>query len=196
MKKIGNIIGGKANGDCWNAERVDGLPTLYVGFERAMTNIDGFDITRCVYDGDIWWAFARNERRKEHERVLSEFKAHCIRKAVEDVKYEYVDFPCYTEERVEAFRRYMASSDKKVCFITRGMGFLFIYSERYATVWGLSLSLCWYVGKEPKDVIASFKENKNNTFVGDTSFIDRQMRSVIGNDTHIIPVLHTYFCRK
>lgn len=191
---VSNNVPKEFVGACWAHGFSDNLPILYIGYDNASQSIEGFDVTKKKYDGDIWWCFGRREKRKDYITTVSDFKEYCIKRAVGEIRYEYVDFTCYDMERVKSFIRYMKGVDRKICFITRGSEFMFIYSERYNVVWGLSLSLCDYVGIDRKKVISQIKENRKNVFVGSTAFIDADMRKIIGNDTHIIPILYNYFC--
>ena len=178
--------------DYWSYTPIHGKPTLYVGYDNASNNISSFNVTRRVYDDCVWWCFGKREKRKDYLEVSKKFKEAAFRKAAASVKYEYINFICYTESRVKALIRYIKGPDKKVCFITRGGQFVFIFSEKYNTVWGLSLSLCEYVGIDSSKVIERMRSNPRNHFIKNTNFIDSEMRSIIGNDTHFIPVLATY----
>lgn len=178
--------------ECWSYEVVEGLPILYVGYDNASENINCFDVTRRVYDGDVWWCFGKTERRKDYLDTVGKFKAAAFHKAAASVKYEYVDFTCYPMHRIKAFIKYIKGGDRKVCFVTRGRQFVFIYSEKYNTVWGLSLTLCEYIGVDSGKVLSQMKTNRKNVFIKDTSFIDKEIREIIGNDTHFIPILATY----
>lgn len=66
---------------------------------------------------------------------------------------------------------------------------MFIYSEKYNTVFGISLELCEYLGVRKQKV---FKLLKNSEYIHDTSFINSDLRKVMGGNTHYIPILYTY----
>ena len=67
---------------------------------------------------------------------------------------------------------------------------MFIYSEMYNTVFGISLEMCEYLGVNKQKVI---KLVKNTEFIHDTKFISNEIRKVIGSNTHYILPLYTYF---
>lgn len=166
------------------------LPTLVIGVKKGTDCIEGLSLLQTRYDGDVWWTFSRRERRSDYDKVVSEFKRHALRNALDSVRYEYVDFVCYSTDRVKAFIRFMRGGDGKVVFLTRGSRFAFIYCPRYSVVWGLSLSLCDYIGVDRHKVVRKIKQNSKNEIIAETSFIDSETRAILGNDTHLIPVIY------
>ncbi|MBP5458105.1 MAG: hypothetical protein J6Y37_16575 [Paludibacteraceae bacterium] len=199
MKKIGNIIGCNSLGGLdalFNfahdrSGMIDGLPTMYVGLSNAEKNIAGFDIlTKSYPSQNKWWTFSKTERRDDNIRDIEDFKYDVLRMCLSDITYTYVDFPRYSHSRLKSMIHYFfVSNDRKICFITMGSGFVFVYSAEYSTVFGISLSLCEYLGIGKKKVIDSLKANKYNEFLHDLSFMDGTLRAFVGNDTHYIPVL-------
>ena len=198
MEKIACIISPRRpkefQSECWSTEIVDGLPVLYIGIDNASKNIDNFDPTVQTYGKDVWWTFGKMERRGDYLKTVAKFKEYSLRRLADSVRYEFVDITCYTDERKKAFFKYIDSSDKKTCFVTHGASFVFIYSRKYSTVWGLSLSLCEYIGMDAKKIMGRIHRNENNTFAETSRFMDAEMRKIIGDDTHLIPVLYTYIC--
>ena len=197
-KKIANIVSdrplkyfGPLYSQTTNINAIDKtLPTLVVGIKKATECINGLSLIQTRYDGDVWWTFSRTERRSDFESVVSEFKKHALRKVLDGVRYEYVDFICYPQKRVKSFIRYMKNNDKKIVFLTRGSRFAFIYSPKYSVVWGLSLSLCDYIGVDRHKVVRKIKSNRHNEIISDTSFINSEVRSILGNDTHLITAVY------
>lgn len=177
--------------DCIDPE----LPTLVIGMDLAKEIVPNFSVLNRI-NGDLWWTFTRKERRSDNSEDLSNFKKYCIKRFTESFKYEYINFTCYPYSRIKKFINYIKGGDDKVCFLTKDSRFVFIYSDRYRIVWGLSLSLCDYIGVDKKKVISSIKSNRHNRFVNGVSFIDPEMRGIIGDDTHLIPLLLHYFAKK
>lgn len=171
------------------------LPTLVIGIDLAKTIMPNFSILHRG-SGDLFWTFTKRERRSDNTEDLSEFKTLCVRRYAESFRYEYVNFTCYTYSRIKKFLNYIDGADNKVCFVTKDSRFVFIYSERYKTVWGLSLSLCDYINVDKKKVLQRLRSNPNNHFVNGVSFADPDIRNIIGDDTHLIPPLLCYFTKK
>ena len=198
--KIGNIVSSRRPpgfGPQFNLvqdikDEDKNLPTLVIGYDNASKMIDGFSVldTRSYDNGRVWWAFKKTERRSEHESVLSEFRTYAIKKALGEIKYVYIDFICYSTERVKALISFMYSPKSKFIFVTRNDSFMFIYCPEYPVVWGISLSLCEYIGISAVKVINKVVSNRFNELIRGTSFIDRELRKHIGNDTHYIPALY------
>ena len=83
----------------------------------------------------------------------------------------------------------MDGDELKKCRVTYGNKFMFIYSEKRKTVYGLSLTLCDYNGVKPEKVIERVKKNRRNIFVYDGGKIDSMVRRCIGGDEFIISAL-------
>ncbi len=192
-KYIGNIITGY-NKDKFPSffnitkkygDRLPNIPTIIVGLEEARSYIQDFLIIKKQY-GDIWWTYKKTERKYEFDKDIEEFYDFCFRKFLSDVKYFYLNLPKYRYNDVKRIYSWLKSNELKLCFLTRDSNFMFIYDISKNTVFGLSLTLCEYIGVERKKVVNLIKRNKNNRFVYDTSFISSDVRNIITNNTHYI----------
>lgn len=202
MKKLANIvIKGKKNvfGNIYNVvnncEQIDDtLPTLYIGLEQAKKCIDGFNILKKYYPNqNCWWTFSKTERRNDYITDVQKFQTDIILKVLSEVKYEYVDFIRYTRKRLVKFIKYIKSNNNKICFVTKGSNFIFIYDVKIKCEFGLSLTLCEYCGIDRYKVINHIKENKYNHFIYDMSFLTSETRRIIGDNTHYVLPLYDYF---
>lgn len=202
MRKLANIVvNGKRNtfGNIYNVtgscEGVDSsLPTLYIGVETARKCIDGFNILKKHYpEQRCWWTFSKNERRDDHDNDIRKFQEDVMLDALSGVRYEYVDFISYTGRRLKRFIRYVMSDSDKICFVTKGMNFVFIYDVSLGCVFGLSLALCEYCGVDSRKVLGRIRKNRRNRFIRDTSFLTDDARKIIGDNTHYILPLYDYF---
>lgn len=171
------------------------IPTLVIGIDLAKSIIPDFSVLHRG-SGDLYWTFTKRERRSDNAEDLLKFKRLCVKKYTERFRYEYVNFTCYTYSRIKKFINYIDGSDYKVCFLTKDSRFVFIYSKRYNMVWGLSLSLCDYINVDRKKVLKRLRNNPKNHFVNGVSFADPDIRNIIGDDTHLIPPLLSYFAKK
>ena len=202
MKKLANILDennstkyDKIFNKCSSLEEIDlSLPTIVIGIETAKKYIADFSMfNRNGKRGGFSWTFAKNERRKEHNDDLFNFKSSVILDKVRGIKYEYIDFPCYPLSKTMKFIDYMNGSDKKLCFIMRDSNFVFIYSRKYKHVFGLSLSLCEYCGTDKGKVIGKIKSNPNNKIINGLNYIDEETRRIIGDNIHYMLPLYDYF---
>jgi len=197
MKKIGNIV---TNGcktiynELFNVVRsiddcIPGLPTLVVGWSNMKSMFPEANTTEKTFNG-INWTFTKTERRCDYEEDIVEFYRNSLKNSLSNVRYVYIDIINYSLSRLKKAIFFAKYDRNKTIFLTRGSNFMFIYSEKYNTVFGLSLALCEYLGIPKRKVIALFKTSE---FVHDTSFIDNDLRMVIGADTHYILPLYEYF---
>lgn len=202
MQKLANIVtrGKKTDfSDIYNVvsscEGIDvSLPTLYIGLSTAKKCIDNFSILKKHYkEQNCWWTFSKTERRNDYLSDIEKFQEDVIVDALNTVKYEYVDFTRFRRRRIVNFIKYIYSNSDKVCFITRGGKFIFIYDVKLKIVFGLSLTLCEYVGISKSKVISKIKSNSANQFITSTSFLNSDAKRIIGDNTHYILPLYCYF---
>lgn len=200
MQKIGNIIGKlKISLDGMfiktaSVENADNnLPVLYVGIENARSHIEKFSLFKEIYDNDIFWTPSKTEKRDVFIERCDKFIRYCLDKATSKVSYEYVNITCYGYNRLKKLLNYAKSKDTKYCFLTRGSRFVFFYSPKYNIVWGLSLSLCEYVGINKSKILNIIGKNRNNLIINDlTNKNDEfyELRKLIGDNTHLIPIVY------
>lgn len=202
MQKLANIVtrGRKEDfSDIYNVvsscDKIDNdLPTLYIGLNSAKKCISNFSILQKHYkEQNCWWTFSKTERRNDYLCDVQKFQEDVILNALKDVKYKYVDFICYRRKRIVNFIKYVYSNSDKVCFITRGCNFIFIYDVKLKTVFGLSLALCEYVGIDKQKIVNKIKSNNFNHFINNTSFLNSDVKRIVGNNTHYILPLYCYF---
>lgn len=202
MAKIGNIVTDNPNNPQYylfnvvdNLSLIDTeLPTLIVGFDNARTYIEKFSILKKSYNkGMLQWTFTKRERRNEYNEDVDKFKEFCILREIKSIKYNYIDIINYSTTKLKKFISYMKDTDVKYCFITRNSNFIFIYSKRYKIVWGLSLSLCDYIGIKKKKIISKIKANPYNNIINDVSKISEDIRKKVGNNTHYLLPIYQYF---
>lgn len=202
MTKIGNIVSdGTSNGfgNLFNVftqySQVDNkLPTLIVGYNKASEIIDNFSILKKEYNnGMLRWTFSKTERRSDYIKDLEIFKEYCMMQKVKGIKYIYIDIISYGYNRIKKLIHYINSNDKKLCFLTRNSNFIFIYSEKYNTIWGLSLTLCDYIGVDKQKVVNKIRKNKTNRFIQNIGIISEDFRKKIGENTHYLLPIYLYF---
>ena len=67
---------------------------------------------------------------------------------------------------------------------------MFIYSEEYKTVFGISLSFCEYIKISKKKIWYLLR---NKEVISNTKFIDSDIRRIMGSNTHYILPLYCFF---
>lgn len=196
MKFIGNIVtvGSKRGySPLFNVvgtidDAIVSIPTMVVGrsMSRNCTNTNKMQRN----NGNLRWTFAKTEDRAAFNEDINEFYRYCLNKSLETTKYVYVDFLKYTHTRIRKMLLFAGGNEKKLCFLTRKSNFLFVYCPKYNTVFGVSMTLCEYLGIERKKVLDTLS---NTQFITPSEFIDDEMREIIGSNTHYILPLYTYF---
>ena len=205
MQKLANIVtkGRKSDfSEIYNVvsscEGIDvNLPTLYIGLATAKKCIENFSILQKHYkEQNCWWTFSKTERRNDYLNDIEKFQEYVILDALKSVKYEYVNFIRYKRSRIANFIKYIYSSTEKICFFTRESNFLFIYDTKLKTIFGLSLTLCEYCGVNKSKIITKIKSNTNNVFINGISFLNSDIKRIIGSNIHYILPLYCYFREK
>lgn len=197
MKKIANIVttARKYNySDMFNVvnsidECVNGLPTLVIGWSNMKKWFPDADILVKEYNG-IKWTFSKTERRCDYEEDIIRFYEYSIMNVMNNIKYTYIDPIKFSLTSLKKVIKYFKGNDKKNVFITKNSQFMFVYSEDYKTVFGISLTLMEYLGIVKHKVIRLVK---NGVFIRDTSFINSDIRRIIGANTAYILPLYDYF---
>lgn len=166
---------------------IPGIPTLIIGLDNAKAMIPGFSILEKDY-GDKHWTYSKTERRCDYEDDLDNFCGKSLLTMLNSKgAYKYIDFTSFGVKRASAMLEFARNRMKKTVFLTKGASFAFIYISELNTVFGLSLSMCEYLGI-PKG--KALKRIRNAEYVRDTFFMEHWMRKAIGSDTHMIPVLY------
>lgn len=200
--KIGNIVTSgsgkkypKVFNICHALHEIDvSVPTLIVGLQEAKTMMGrNFSILDRRNKERLWWTYTKAERNCEYETDYSDFYNHCLKSALSEIRYRYVDFTAYPISKIVSLLNYLSNRNLKVSFITRDRNFVFVYDKADKIVLGISLTLLEYCGISKDKSIKKLKGNKNNRFVKDTSFMDETLRAAISHDTHYIPVLYDMY---
>lgn len=197
MQKIGNIITKSKSisfEDYFNVvdniEQIDNkLPTLIIGYSLASNIIPNFSITRETYDNDMFWCFSPRERRSLCYLSIEKFRQFSMLRFLDCVDYQYINFTCYTLSKIKKLIEYINSRDKKLFYYIKRSNFLFFYSNRFHCVWGLSLSLCEYLGISSDKIIEKIRYNKKNKFITDFESINDIIKIIgVENPHNILPI--------
>lgn len=173
--------------------RDENLPTLIIGYELAKKYIEGFNILKKYYPKqNIYWTFKRTERGVDYENDLKSFYTTVITDYCNRNKYAFVDIVNIDMKTAKKLIKYAKSDDKKLIF-NENNRFLYVYSEKYATVFGFSLSTSNFFGISPSKVMKMFEGNMNNEFVYDFTNIHYEVKHIIGEKIDKYMVLYKYF---
>lgn len=173
--------------------RDENLPTLIIGYENAKKYIKGFNILKKYYpDQDMYWTFKRTERGVDYENDLQSFYQTVITDFCDKKKYMFLDIIGMSLKTAKKLIKFAKSDDKKLIF-NENNRFLYVYCEKYDTVFGFSLSTSKFFGLSPSKIVKLFKNNKNNEFVYDFTNIPNDVKLIIGEKIDKYMVLYDYF---
>lgn len=196
MRKIGNIVGlNKVKmSEFFNINtNIDkNLPILYVGMENGKKNIENFSLLKYEYGDNVFWTFSKREKRDIFVENVDKFISFCFKNYVDNIKYEYVNFICYGYNKIKKLLKYLKSKDLKYIFYTKESRFVFIYSPKYSIVWGISISLCEYIGINKSKIMSIINRNKCNVMTNNImeKYDIKDIMRMLPDDTHCIPIIY------
>ena len=173
--------------------RDENLPTLIIGYETAKKYIQGFNILKKFYPKqNIYWTFKRNERGVDYEKDLNDFYTTVITDFCEKNTYTFIDLITMNYKIAKKLVKFAKSDEKKMIF-NENNRFLYVYCEKYNTVFGFSLSTSDFFGINPIKILNLFKNNPNNEFVYDFTNIPYEVKHIIGEKIDKYMTLYKYF---
>lgn len=173
--------------------RDENLPTLIIGYETAKKYIEDFNILKKFYPKqNMYWTFKRTERGVDYENDLKNFYTTVINYFCDKNDYTFIDFIGMTFKTAKKLIKFAKSEEKKVIF-SENNRFLYVYCEKYNTVFGFSLSTSKFFGINPNKIINLFKNNQNNEFIYDFTNIPYEVKHIIGEKIDKYMVLYEYF---
>lgn len=173
--------------------RDEKLPTLIIGYDLAKKYINGFNILKKFYpDQNLYWTFKRTERGMDYENDLKEFYTTVITDFCDRNKYTFIDFIKINFETAKKLIKFAKSDEKKLIF-NENNRFLYVYCEKYSTVFGFSLSTSNFFGISHKKILKLFNGNENNEFIYDFTNIPYTIKHIVGEKIDKYMVLNKYF---
>lgn len=166
----------------------DDIPTLIIGWNNAKTIYgDNLDILDKKISKNLYWTFSKREKRNDYENDITLFYKKVIDSIYEKVKYTYLDFLLYNNNKLLSFINFMKNDTiKKIIYIKDN----FIYISYGTDVYGILLDNILYLGYDKKDFLEQIKSN--NIVITDDNFLDNNVKKNINNNI-IIPYLFSLF---
>ena len=165
------------------------VPTLIVGIERAKALIREFNILNHTYDNNIFWTYGKRERRDEYDEAIKSFIKTCVSKICEPVTYEFLDFIDFDKEKLKKFCEYINNDTYKILYNDYNRT-LFIYDTVSKKVYGISLQLLEYIGRDKYKFLKWVSNSKGNILLTDMKFIPKDIIRIIDNERYLVPVLY------
>ena len=166
------------------------IPTLIVGKKRA-EEIYGKErikvLDKCI-ENNIYWTYAKNERRADFEKDLQEFNKLVVKNLFDTLKYEFFNIFMEPISRIKAFIQYINSNRQKIIF--KNNNHLYIYTVGNKNIIGLSLFDIEYCGIDKDKVINKIKQNHNNIVFEDKDFLSPRMNRLLFDSNILVPYLY------
>lgn len=169
------------------------LPTLIIGYDIAKKNIEGFNILKKFYPkNDIYWTFKRTERGVDYETDLKKFYTTVISNYCDKFAYNLIDFYKINFKIARKLIKFAKSDEEKIIF-NENNRFLYVFCEKYNTVFGFSLATAKFFGIPCAKILKLFKNNDNNRFIYEFSNIPYEVKLIIGEKIDKYITLYDYF---
>lgn len=173
-------------------EKIQGIPTLIIGWKLMKRCFKDADILCKEYKKDeIYWTFTQVERKCDYDIDVEDFYKVVLNNTLNNVRYIYVDILNYSYTKIKKIINFLKNKEVyKLLYFTKDKNFMFIYSPQYNTVFGVSLSLCEYIGVSKNKVIRLLN---NCELITKLDNINPKLKKVVGNDTHKLLPLYYFF---
>jgi len=121
---------------------IEGIPTLVTSYQWLIKNYDDYDFYDKKLEDDLYWTFARTERRDIFANDVEDFVTLANKKLIEKVNYVFIDFIQYHPLTIRKIVKKIISLKYKVAFKHRDM--IYIYGDNL--IFGVDLDLINYMG--------------------------------------------------
>lgn len=166
----------------------ENIPTLIVGKELAesICGKENIHVLDKKIRKNLFWTFARLEKRNEYEIDIEKFNSFVIDKLLSMVKYTF--FNIYYEPliRIKRLISFVANDEEKHFYVTKKH--IYIYYD--GNVFGISFDQIRYIGINDKKIMSLIKRGKNNKVFFNDDFIGYRLRGMLGSNSVIVPYLH------
>ena len=159
-------------------------PFIIVGLEEAKEIAPNFSILNKKLDEDVFWTFCKTERRTDHERDLENFYRYVLDKALNNIKYYYINILNLKYNKVKNLLNIINSKEKKYIYTSNDMIYIY-YNENI--ILGISIKILKYINIDIKKVFRILYKNKNNIIYNTDSFLTQEMKRVITNKKYVTP---------
>ena len=169
------------------------LPTLIIGKKIAekIYGKENIHVLDKHITGNIYWTFAKLERRNDFERDLADFNKYLMKKMLSNVIYEYVDVFNVTYSKMKNLLNKIDTTKTGVFYVTEKHVYMLLDN----VVYGIALNDLDYIGISSEKVVNRIKKyNKSNKIITNNYFISKNMRKYMDNNKIIVPYI--YFLMK
>lgn len=144
-----------------------GLPTLVTSYDWVSKNYTDYDIYDKKLSKNLYWTFARTERRDIFAIDVEEFVTLANEELVRKVNYIFLDLILFSKSKVKKIIKKIISLPNKISFKHKGM--IYIYGDNF--IFGIDMDMLNYmninvirVESKIKSISKVFLEN-NEIFI-------------------------------
>ena len=193
--KVGNIVvsGNPEMNSNFNVvnhmeDIIEGLPTIVASYEYVRDNYDDYDITNKQLDNNLYWTFAKIERRDDHYKDIEEFITLSYQKLIKGVAYVSIDPIHYKSKQIKKILQKIKSSSNNVAYKYNDM--VYLYSDN--VIFGIDLKLMKFIGldmvkleRKIKSICSEFLDS-SEILIEYKDCIER-----LDNSVKYVPYLHS-----
>ncbi len=167
---------------------IDGIPTLYVGFDYVDKHFPNFDISNRCLGGNKYWSFKRTEKRDDFEETLRWFINKAYHLYVDKAIYLYVDPINYRGKTFRKIIRKILSTKNKITFLIDDMAY--IYGDDY--IFGVNFKVLSFMGVNGDKIKQKIKSISTVFLEGSDILIEyKKSISILNNKLKYIPILYS-----
>lgn len=122
-------------------EKIDGLPTLYVGYDLTNKYFPNFDVTEIALGNNNFWTLKKTEKRDKFQEDIDWFINYTYMGLIKDINYVFVDNIQHNKPTLRKIYRKILTS-KHITFYNNDM----VYMFHDKLIFGLDLKLFKYCG--------------------------------------------------
>jgi len=121
---------------------IEGIPTLVTSYEWVSTNYDNYDIYDKKLGDNLYWTFARTERRDIFALDIESFITLANQELINKVDYIFMDVILFHKSTINKIIRKIFSLPNKIAFKHKDM--IYIYGGNL--IFGIDLNMLNYMG--------------------------------------------------
>ncbi len=147
---------------------IEGIPTLVTSYIWVSKNYDDYEIYDKKLEENLFWTFARTERRDIFASDVESFVTMANKKLVGDIDYIFIDLIQFHPSTVKKILKKIISIDNKIAFKHKDM--VYIYGDKL--IFGVDLDLVRYMGLNVEKIENKIKSKCSVFLEDDGIFIE------------------------
>lgn len=145
-----------------------GLPTLVTSYDWVSENYTEYDIYDKKLADNLYWTFAKTERRDIFTTDVEEFITLVNQELIKNIDYIFMDVILFHKSTINKIVRKLFSLPNKIAFKHKDM--VYIYGENL--IFGIDLNMLRYMGLNTIIIENKIKRNCNVFLDNNEIFIE------------------------